>query len=193
MKQMIPGILPFTRSLIKNVVQPGDIVVDATMGNGLDTLFLAQLVGVQGTVLAYDVQETALIKTTARLETQQALTQVRLLHKGHEQVAEELSQLDTPIAAAMFNLGYLPGSDKSVVTKPNTTLTALTHLSTALKPGGIITLVIYSGHEEGMIEKNILLENLITWDQKSYNILQYAFINQDNHPPFLIAIEKRDR
>lgn len=191
MTQMIPGILPFTRSLIERVVQPGDVVVDATMGNGLDTLFLAKLVQESGTVLAYDIQESALEKTKARLVEQQADQQVKLLLKGHEHVGDELAQLDVQISAAMFNLGYLPGSDKTVVTRPETTLTALKHLAQALKPGGMITIVIYWGHEGGALEKETLLKALRAWDQKEYNILQYAFINQDNHPPFLVAIEKR--
>ncbi|GGK29329.1 rRNA methyltransferase [Caldalkalibacillus thermarum] len=187
----IPSILAFTHTLIEQVAGPGDLVVDATMGNGHDTLFLARLVGSTGKVLAYDVQQEALENTRKRLKEAHCLSQVQLLHKGHETVEEELNCHDQPLSAAMFNLGYLPGSDKTVVTKPETTLTALHTLARYLKPGGLITLVIYSGHAEGKLERDILLAELGQWDQKQYHVLKYQFINQQNNPPFLVAIEKR--
>ncbi|EGL83603.1 rRNA methylase [Caldalkalibacillus thermarum TA2.A1] len=185
------GILPFTRLLIEQTVQPGDLVVDATMGNGHDTLFLARLVGPKGKVLAYDVQQEAIDKTKKRLKEAHCLSQVQLLHKGHETVEEELQYYGQPLSAAMFNLGYLPGSDKTVVTQPETTLAALGVLARYLKPGGLITIVVYSGHAGGKTERDALLAELGQWDQKQYHVLQYRFINQQNDPPFLVAIEKR--
>jgi predicted methyltransferase len=187
----LAGILPFTRSILEQVIQEGDTVVDATMGNGLDTLFLASRVGPAGTVLAYDVQEEALTRTRQRLEQEGCLEQVRLILKGHQTVAEELEQLTSPITAAMFNLGYRPGGDKEIVTEPTTTIQALHALRQSLKKDGIITLVIYSGHDEGKIEKDAILQEIRTWDQDQYQVLQYQFINQKNDPPFLIAIQKK--
>jgi cyclopropane fatty-acyl-phospholipid synthase-like methyltransferase len=187
----LAGILPFTRSILEQVIQEGDTVVDATMGNGLDTLFLASRVGPTGAVLAYDVQEEAVTKTRQRLEEEGYLGQARLLLKGHETVAEELEQLDSPITAAMFNLGYRPGGDKDIVTEPTTTIQALYALRQSLKKNGVITLVIYPGHDEGKIEKEALLQEISSWDQNDYQILQYQFINQKNDPPFLVAILKK--
>jgi predicted methyltransferase len=187
----LAGILPFTRSILEQVIQDGDTVVDATMGNGLDTLFLASRVGPRGIVLAYDVQEEALIKTRHRLEQEGHLEQARLFLKGHQTVAEELEQLDSPIAAAMFNLGYRPGGDKEVVTEPTNTIQALHALRQSLKKHGIITLVIYPGHAAGKVEKEALLQEISLWDQNEYHILQYQFINQKNDPPFLVAIQKK--
>jgi predicted methyltransferase len=187
----LAGILPFTRSILEQVIQEGDTVVDATMGNGIDTLFLATRVGPTGTVLAYDVQEAALAKTRQRLEQEGCLGQTRLFLKGHETVAEELEQLNAPITAAMFNLGYRPGGDKDIVTQPATTIQALHALRQSLKKSGIITLVIYPGHDEGQLEKEALLHEISSWDQKDYHILQYQFINQKNDPPFLVAIQKK--
>jgi predicted methyltransferase len=184
-------ILPFARSLIQQVVQPGDLVVDATMGNGHDTLFLANLVGPSGTVLAYDIQFIALQKTKKRLEDAQCLTQVRLFCKGHQTAVDELEQYQQPLSAAMFNLGYLPGGDRSIVTRPETTLLALRGIVRFLKPGGLITVVIYSGHHGGKEEANALLDELSGWNHNQYNIMRYQWLNRPNHPPFLIAIEKR--
>lgn len=187
----LDGILPFTRSLIQQVVQEGDTVVDATMGNGRDTLFLAQLVGPLGRVLAYDIQEEALRNTYERLQEANCLEQVQLFLRGHEHLGEDLQSIATPISAAMFNLGYLPGGNKEIVTKPETTIQALHGLRAHLKVGGIMTLVVYSGHEQGKLEKEKLLEEVSSWDQKEYDVLQYRFINQQNDPPFLIAIQRK--
>jgi predicted methyltransferase len=187
----LAAILPFTRSILEQVIQEGDTVVDATMGNGLDTLFLASRVGPTGTVLAYDVQEEAIIRTRQRLEQEGCLEQARLLLKGHQTIAEELEQLTSSISAAMFNLGYRPGGDKEIVTEPATTIQALHALRRSLKRNGIITLVIYSGHDEGKVEKDAILQEIRSWDQNDYQILQYQFINQNNDPPFLVAIQKK--
>ena len=45
---------------LAEVIGPGDLCLDATAGNGLDTLFLAQRAGEIGTVHAMDVQKDAL-------------------------------------------------------------------------------------------------------------------------------------
>lgn len=187
----LQGILPFTRSILREVILPGDTVIDATMGNGLDTLFLAEQVGSEGKVLAYDIQEEALQKTEERLKQAGCLEQTELYLKGHQHAADELFKLNDPISAAMFNLGYRPGGDANIVTKPDTTITALRSIASSLKKGGVITLVIYSGHEEGKVEKGHLLEEVCSWDQKHFHVLQYKFINQVNNPPFLVAIQKR--
>jgi predicted methyltransferase len=187
----IEGILPFTRSLIQQVVQPGDTVIDCTMGNGLDTLFLASQIGPAGTVLAYDIQQEALIKTKERLQHEGCLSQARLYLKGHQTVQEELDKLSSPIAAAMFNLGYRPQGDKKIVTKSSTTIAALHSIRGTLKKEGIITLIIYPGHEQGKMERDAILQEVQTWDQALFQILQYQFINQRNDPPFLIAIQKK--
>lgn len=190
--QKIKGVLSFTHDLIEQVIGEGDTVFDCTMGNGHDTLFLAKHVGAAGQVFAYDVQPAALQTTKTRLEQAGCLDQVHLLLKGHETLQDELSRLSVPVAAAMFNLGYLPGSDKTVVTRASSTLKALHQLRKHLRTHGLITLVVYSGHSEGKRERDALLDELSTWDQRQYQILKYEFINQRNDPPFLLAIQKKN-
>lgn len=187
----LPEVLPLAQSMVKNVVNPGDLVVDATMGNGHDTLFLANLVGPTGLVLAYDIQEEALNTTRQRLLEARCEAQVRLLLKGHQSVVEELEPLKQPVSAAMFNLGYRPGGDKKVVTRPDTTLAAIEGLAHYLKPGGVITLVVYSGHPGGEEEAVTLVQTLSGWSHKQYNIARYGWLNRPNHPPYLVVIEKR--
>ena len=188
----VEQILPFARKLLTNTVSSGDIVVDATVGNGMDSLFLAQLVGESGQVFGFDIQEAAIHKTKQRLLDNDCASRVQLFLTGHENVREVLPpSARGQVAGAIFNLGYLPGGDKSIVTTPETTIAAIEQLCDLLKKEGIIVLVIYHGHEEGAKERDILLPFLENLDQKQYHVIRYGFINQKNHPPFIVAIEKR--
>ena len=188
----LEGVLPFARKLLEKAVGEGGAAVDATMGNGHDTLFLAKLVGSSGKVFAFDVQAGALEATRIRLRENEAEKQAALFLAGHEQAASLIPEsFHGKINGAIFNLGYLPGSDKSVITKPGTTIAAVQQLLEMLAPEGIIVLVVYHGHEGGAAERDRLLEFVRGIDQKSAHVLQYQFINQQNNPPFILAIEKR--
>lgn len=185
-------ILPFGRDLLKKAVSPGDIVIDATLGNGHDTLYLAQLVGPAGRVYGFDIQEEAILSTKGRLAEHDLLDRATLFHQGHEMVTQCIPPIhQNRITGAVFNLGYLPGGDKDIVTRPDTTISAIDQLLDIMAPEGIIVLVIYHGHPEGAVERDYLLRYLRTFDQNKAHILQYQFINQVNHPPFIVAIEKR--
>lgn len=188
----LKGILPFARILLEQALEPGDTAIDATAGNGHDSCYLAGLVGANGHVYSFDVQEQAISATRERLSKQGLLERVYLHHTGHEHAvvhikAEHLSSLK----AAIFNLGYLPGGDKQITTLANTTIEAITRLFEAMQAGGIIVLVIYHGHPEGAIEKDQVLEFVEQFPQDKAHVLRYGFINQKNAPPFIIAIEKR--
>lgn len=185
-------ILPFARTLLKSAVNPGDIAVDATAGNGHDTLFLTGIVAEEGRVFSFDVQKEAIENTRKRLEEHGVLERVTLIHQGHENILSSVPErFHGKITGAIFNLGYLPGGDKSVVTKPQTTITAIEQLLKIMAQGGIIVLVIYHGHPEGKMERDELLTYVTELDQKLVHVLRYQFINQRNEPPFIIAIEKR--
>ncbi len=184
-------ILPFANDLLEKAVKPGDIAVDATIGNGYDTVFLAGLVGENGRVYGFDVQEEAIASSKKRL-TQQGLSErVTIFHGGHENLSTLIPADDHgKITGAIFNLGYLPGSDKTIVTRPETTIAATKQLLEMMAPEGIIILVIYHGHKGGVEERDSLLGYCQQIDQHTAHVLQYQFINQQNHPAFIIAIEK---
>lgn len=185
-------VLQFTKSLLKKSVHSSSIVVDATLGNGHDTLFLAKLVGAEGKVFGFDVQAEAIHHSYERLSQHRMSERVTLFHAGHEHLSAKIpTEYHGKITGAIFNLGYLPGSDKTIVTRPNTTITAIEQLMEMMAPEGIIVLVIYHGHEEGAVERDALLKYCQQIDQKTAHVLQYQFINQQNNPPFIIAIEKR--
>ena len=187
---MLQTALHFSHTLLKEVVQPGNYVVDATMGNGNDTLLLAELVGKTGKVYAFDVQEQALISTQKRLIDNDLEHRVQLIHDGHQHLDDYLGK-DQEIHAAIFNLGYLPQSDKQVITLPETTRKALDSCLNHLVRKGRIIIVAYYGHEGGQEELETVSTYCRTLPQKLFNVLTYQFINQQNQPPILFCIEKK--
>ncbi len=183
-------ILPFARILLEKSVKPGDIAIDCTMGNGHDTVFLANLTGPDGHVYSFDIQQTAITKTQERLISTGLQEQVTLIHAGHERL-QEFVQPDRPVTGAIFNLGYLPGGDKEIITMAPTTIQAVTQLLEMMEPEGIIVLVIYHGHPGGDLERDEVIKFVTELPQDMAHVLQYRFMNQKNNPPFIIAIEKR--
>ena len=177
--------LEMAHDFLAQVITPEDIVVDATMGNGHDTLFLAKLAK---QVYAFDIQEQALEKTSQRIQ-EAGLTNVDLILQGHETV----DQFVTEVKAAIFNLGYLPSADKSIITQPQTTLEALEKLCRMLVKGGRIAIMIYYGHEGGDIERDAVLDFVSQLPQQEYTATIYRTLNQINNPPFLVMIEKLER
>lgn len=134
-------------------LRAGDRTIDATAGNGHDTCFLAATVGPDGAVLAFDVQPEALRSTSARLTAAGLLQRVQLVHAGHEQLRDRTpGSWHGKVGAVMFNLGYLPGGDKQFVTQAASTVPALEQAIGLLRPGGIVSLMVYRGHPGGADE-----------------------------------------
>lgn len=181
-EKMIQRPIHLSHEFLAEVLDKEAVAVDATMGNGNDTAFLA---GLAGQVYAFDVQELALVKTQERL-TNLGLTNVHLIHAGHEQVDQYVPSL----RAAIFNLGYLPSADKSVITQPETTLIALEKILDRLEVGGRVSMMIYYGHEGGEMEKDSVLAFVSQLDQTMFTAMLYQPLNQKNHPPFLVMIER---
>lgn len=142
-----PRLTDVAQQQVGKVLQPGSIAIDATMGNGHDTLFLARTVSPGGRVLAFDVQATALDNTRQRLVEDHLDDVVTLLHAGHEGLAEHVPTTDHGhVDAVMFNLGYLPGSDKSVTTGAETSCQALSAATQVLAPTGVLSVLLYRDH-----------------------------------------------
>lgn len=173
---------------IDKIVNPGDTVIDATMGNGYDTLYLAKLVGNTGKVYAFDVQEEALKSTKKKVDRDNLQGYVELILDGHENIDKYVKE---EVSCVLFNLGYLPRAKHNIITKPETTLQALEKSLNLLKPNGVISVAIYTGHEGGMDEKNEVCQYLNNLDQNYYNVLHMNFTNQVNNPPELILVEKK--
>ena len=133
----------------------------------------------------FDIQEQALEKTRQRL-AEAGLDNVQLILAGHE----TLDQYTDQFKAAIFNLGYLPSADKSVITRPDTTLEALEKVCQGLVKEGRAAIMIYYGHEGGEVEKDAVLDFVSQLPQQDFTVALYKTINQINNPPFLVMIEK---
>lgn len=186
---MLLNILDFVHATIRQVVQAGDTVVDATAGNGYDTLFLASLVGSTGKVVAFDIQPAAILSTRAKLESAGMSERVELIQADHEYMNE---YIDSEVCAIMFNLGYLPGANKNCTTTAITTLKAMQAGLAYLAPNGILAAVIYPGHEQGKIEAEAVLSWAGKLPQQQISVLQYAFINRVHNAPFALLLQKRN-
>ena len=152
---MIKRPIHLSHDFLAQVLDDESVAVDATMGNGNDTAFLAGL--------------------------------AELILDGHENLDRYVTE---PIRAAIFNLGYLPSADKSVITKPHTTLEAIEKILDRLEVGGRLAIMIYYGHDGGDMEKDAVLEYVIGLDQRDFTAMLYQPLNQINTPPFLVMLEK---
>lgn len=183
----IPNSLKQSHQYIERFVEPGDIVIDATAGNGNDTVFLAKLVGENGRVFTFDIQKIAIENTREKLLSLGLMDRVELINDGHENLDKYIKN---NIKAVMFNLGYLPGGNHNIATKAETTISAIEKSMELLVTGGLISIVIYYGGDTGFEEKNELLEYLEKIDSKKFTVMKTDFINQPNCPPILVCIEK---
>ena len=172
MNDIFYNLSSFAHSLLSDVVISGDIVIDATVGNGNDTLFLAEKVGSSGKVYGFDIQLKAINNTTSLLEKQKLKEQVVLIQDGHENM---LKYVTVPVKAVMFNLGYLPQSEHNIITLPETTIRALEQAVQLLLPGGVITVIVYPGHAGGKREKEEVIKFLRNLDSKNWDTLEWSF------------------
>ncbi|EQK42984.1 methyltransferase domain protein [[Clostridium] bifermentans ATCC 638] len=182
-------VTDLNKVLLEDVINEGDIVIDATMGNGYDTKYLAEKVGENGFVYSFDVQEEAIKSTKKRLEKAGLIDRVNLILDGHQNMDMYVNK---EVSCIMFNLGYLPRAKHQVITKPETTLEAIKKSLELLKPNGVVSIAIYTGHEGGMEEYDEVFGYVSKLDQSEYSVLNCNFVNQINHPPRLIMIEKKN-
>ncbi len=175
--------------VIRSQVKEGGRYIDATMGNGHDTLFLCGIAGENGQVTAFDIQEQALEHTRALLDSYGIGKNVRLVLDGHEHMAKY--EEPGTVSLVCFNFGYLPGGDHEIATKAETSLQAVQAGLVLLEPGGMMSLCIYSGGDTGFEEKEKLLEFLKELPPKEYTVIVNEYYNRGNHPPTPVFIWKK--
>ncbi len=177
----------WARAFISPALGDRSRAVDATAGNGHDALFLAENVGPGGHVYAMDIQETALDKTRARIQAAGLSDRVTLILRGHQDMDQVVSG---PVDAVMFNLGYLPGSNRSVVTRPETTLAGIRAALKILKPGGRLSVVVYTGHPGSRAEAGIVAGLLEGLNLKEFNVQKMVFWNSRGDSPELYFVTR---
>ena len=184
----MPLLTELVHDILREVLRAGDVAIDATAGNGHDTLFLAKRVGHAGKVLAFDVQPQALDSARAMLEYW-GFSNVELICRDHARLAEGLP--DESIAAITFNLGYLPSGDKSIITRPASTLTALEKGLGLLRLGGILTVLAYRGHPGGRQEAAAVETLLKRLGAGEYEFRRFGTVGNDESSPVLFVVIRR--
>lgn len=171
---------------IKEQVQEGDFCIDATMGNGNDTLLLSRLCGSSGRVLSFDIQKQALTNTEALLNKEQSPKNYTLILDSHEHIDQYTE--NTPVSCIIFNLGYLPGGDHNLATKKETSIPALTKALSLLKKGGLLSICIYSGGDSGFDERDAVLAWLQNLNPRKFLVIKTEYYNRPNHPPIPVMV-----
>jgi predicted methyltransferase len=174
--------------ILRGAIRDGDTVIDATAGNGHDTVFLAECVGENGRVLAFDVQESAIVSTRTRVGNAGVKPQVELHQASHTMMMEHAAP--GSVSAIMFNLGYLPGENHNLTTEHAATIEALEASAVLLKAGGVISVVCYPGHDAGA-EEAIKVEQWMNLQAGcGWRVAKYAMLGTLRPAPFLLVARK---
>lgn len=181
-------ITEWCHHFITQHVKEGAYCIDATAGNGNDTQFLCELVGEQGKVLAFDIQEQAIQNTTKRLEELGLLNRAQIIKDSHVNMGQYASE--NSVDCIVFNFGYLPGGDHGFATKKDTSIQAIYESLHLLKKGGILSLCIYSGGDSGFEEKEAILSMLKELNGKEYLVIVSEYYNRPHCPPIPVLVIK---
>lgn len=177
---------------IKECVKSGDTVIDATAGNGFDTLFLSRLIGNSGIVISIDVQQEAIFRTQQLMAKNNPQSKVHYICDSHEHIGRIAHDYQNQISCIVFNLGYLPGADKTVyVTNKDSTLKALESSIHLLNNRGILCVIAYRGHSGGLEEYFAIEQFMQTLEPHMWQVIKSEAINQANTAPIVFIASKR--
>ncbi len=181
------GPVPLAHLFLHSLLRDGDRAVDATCGNGHDTLLLARLVGPRGHVWGFDIQQQAVDETGRRLAEAELAGRVTLLPVGHEELAEHVAE---PLQLVLFNLGYRPGGDRSIITRPETTGSALEQSLQLLAAGGIVLVTVYPGHSGGADEQLAVEGWSARLDPRAFHCWRMGQTNVTPDAPYLLLVQR---
>jgi len=194
------SLVNIAHNLVREVLHPGDNAIDATVGNGHDTLFLIEKVGPSGRVFGFDIQQAALDSTWVKVEscckagesnTSPGLEYLTLIHASHAYMAENIPvQYHGKISVIMFNLGYLPGGNKTIITQTNSTLTAINIACRLLSSNGMITVIAYPGHHGGDLETEQVKNWCNQLNEDQFKISNIYSSENNESAPRLFVIRK---
>ncbi len=185
-KNIFASLITFNKMILSQSITAGAIVCDATLGNGHDALFLAEITGSRGTVIGFDIQPEAIEVSTKRMQ-EAGFDNFSFYLESHSAIDQYLSEAD----AVVFNLGYLPGHAKEVVTQPETTLEAIEKSLKMLKKNGLISIMFYVGHPGGLEEKEYIMPFIKKLDKHTYDVLEVTHANRSETAPFLLLLYKK--
>lgn len=168
--------LTLAKNYWKGHLKPSDLAIDATCGNGHDTLFLSEICHVIG----LDIQNQAISSTEALMQRHEKKA---ILHRmSHDQI--DTLPLPHPPRLIVYNLGYLPHGDKSIVTKTETTLESVKKSLEILAPDGAISITCYPGHEEGEREEKALI-GFVERLPAQWSVCLHKWLNRPKAPSLI--------
>ena len=192
-RRRVPDLtaVELTHRFLRSTLAPGGLYLDATCGNGHDTLFLCSVAGKNGRVIGLDIQPQAAANTNALLAANGMAAIGRAECCDHR----ELLRFAPPGSAdcVMFNFGWLPGAAHDVHSTADSTLPALQAGLDALKPGGVLAAVLYSGKVIGNAEKKAAAEFFRSLPLADYTVLICEFANWADTAPLPCFVIKREK
>jgi len=187
----INRINEYHHSLIRPLIREGDTVVDCTVGNGHDALFLAELVGKTGRLIGFDIQAAALARARSRL-LDSGIDEGRfnLIEGSHSDLGRHVP---AGIGGAVYNLGYLPGGTRGVVTGRESTLSSIAGALELLRPEGFVSATLYYGHDGGREEAEAVLAYVGALDHDRFKAAHLSYPNLPNDPPSIVMVQHTPR
>lgn len=179
-----PRPTQLAHQILTGRIPEGSLVIDATAGNGHDTLFLAERVGPNGKVIAFDIQQAAIRSAMERVDVAGLRERVEWRCESHARMAEHAAP--GTVAVIMFNLGYLPGQDHQITTRTEETLSGLMAAEKLIMRNGVLSIVCYPGHDEGAMEAEAVVQWMESLADRGWRLARYGMTNTRNPAPFLL-------
>lgn len=180
MFKYVSDVSELSQNIIDKFVENKNVAIDCTLGNGYDTKFLSSKFN---KVYSFDIQDVAIENYQKNSDER-----VTLIKDCHSKISDYVEE---NVDAVMYNLGFLPGGDKSITTNCESSLKSIECALQILNPGGIMTVAIYVGHEQGAKEEGVLMEYFMKLDKKKYGVMLHKVVNRSEAAPRLVVIEKK--
>lgn len=182
---MRKNAIEYQKLIISKIENPF-VIIDATLGKGNDALYLSSQFP-KAIIYCFDIQKQA-ITYSKKMLSDQKVSNVKIINDSHYNFNKYLP--DKKIDLVVFNLGFLPGSDKEIHTDGEITVKTIDRLLNYLNEDGIICIVSYPGSIRGRIEDIAIVDFIKNIDQKYFEVSKIVFLNQKNYPPILYIIKK---
>ncbi|MDO5039957.1 class I SAM-dependent methyltransferase [Clostridium sp.] len=180
MFKYVSDISELSHYIIKNFLTNKNIAIDATLGNGHDTDFLSDQFS---SVYSFDIQKNACDRYKDK-----KISNVTVICDSHHKLDK---YINSKVDCIMYNLGFLPGASKDITTLHETSLLSIKIGLKLLNSNGIMSICIYTGHDEGKKEKTCILDYLENLPKNEFGVMIHKYLNRSKTAPMLVIVEKK--
>ena len=181
MFKYVGDISKISHYIIDQFLENKNIAIDATLGNGYDTDFLSKKFT---KVYSFEIQEEA-----CRNYSERKNKNVIVINNSHHLLKRYITE--ESVDCVMYNLGFLPGGNKEITTMSETSLSSIIEGLKLLNNGGLMTICLYRGHDEGKEEENVIIPYLKELPKSKFGVMYHEFLNRSEDAPILIVIERK--